>query len=67
MRHKLVHLTLKKKSKLTEEVREDPGLPEEMRAGARLSLGTAAAPVPGGLGWTVWGATGQIGAPGRGW
>lgn len=27
VRHKLVHLTLKKKSKLTEEVRADPGLP----------------------------------------
>ena len=39
VRHKLVHLTLKKKSKLTEEVRADFELPRVAQAGTRLVLG----------------------------
>lgn len=47
MRHKLVHLTLKKKSKLTEEVRAHPGVPEETQGGAWLNLGTTGSLFPG--------------------
>lgn len=34
-----MHLTLKKKSKLTEEVRADPELPHVAQAGTRVVLG----------------------------
>lgn len=60
-----MHLTLKKKSKLTEEVRADPMLPWVVQAGMRLALGPsgmdAACPQGSGMAGdrTAWGDWGD--------